>query len=74
VSRSRRRTPISPNTLAETDKPYKAAEHRRERAAVRTALANEDETPDPRAFGDPRGADKDGKHWFGDRHPKLLRK
>ena len=74
MSPSRRRTPIGPNTCAETDKPYKVAEHRRERSALRIALLNDYATPDPRAFGDPRGADKDGKYWFGDRHPKLLRK
>lgn len=36
MSRSRKRTPISGITRAESDKPFKVSEHRRERRAVRS--------------------------------------
>jgi hypothetical protein len=73
MSRSRRRTPITGITCAKTDKPFKKAEHQRERTAVRHALASgSDDLPDPKKFGNPWAAPKDGKYWSAD--PKVLRK
>lgn len=65
MSRSRKKHPITGTTTAETEKEFKQQEHQRERAGVRTALANFDVDgevlPDPKEFGDPWNAPKDGK-------------
>ncbi|KGM35699.1 hypothetical protein [Inquilinus limosus] len=76
MSRSRRKSPFSAITTAASDKEDKAAEHRRERRQVRVAIKDGAETlPDPRAFGDPWDAAKDGKRRFDpSREPQLLRK
>lgn len=76
MSRSRKRTPVSANTCAESDKPFKAASHRQERAAVRVEFARDPEAVavSPKAFGNPWKSAKDGKHWMGDQHPEYLRK
>jgi hypothetical protein len=74
MSRSRRRTPIVGMTTAESDKPFKVAEHRRERRIVRSAIKAGDDSPTVRLFGNPWASDKDGKQWLGDRHPDLMRK
>jgi hypothetical protein len=63
MSRSRKRTPIIPITLAESDKPFKQAEHQRERAAVRAAIGAGEDVPSPRSFGDPAKGPKDGKQY-----------
>ena len=73
MSRSRRKTPISGVSTAPSDKPFKASEHGRERAAVRQALANGTDAPDPKLFGDPWRGEKDGKQYAPDR-PDILRK
>lgn len=72
MSRSRKKTPIVGFTTVESDKRFKAAEHRRERAAVRTAMAVGDELPDSKAFGNPCLSGKDGKHYWPD--PRAYRK
>lgn len=65
MSRSRRKTPISGITKAESDKWFKRSEHRRERRAVSTALiSGEDDLPSPKQYGNPWRALKDGKSWF----------
>lgn len=64
MSRSRRKTPIIGMTGAPTDKPFKTAEHRRERRAVKSTVKQLGEAPDPKLFGDPWRADKDGKRWL----------
>lgn len=66
MSRSRRKTPIMGITCARSDRPFKASEHRRERSAVRRALATADDAamPHGKAFGDPWKAPKDGKAWM----------
>lgn len=74
MARSRRKTPIVGITTAETEKPFKVAEHRRERRTIKAKLRHDDDLPDPKAFGDPWDGDKDGKQWLGDRHPKFMRK
>jgi hypothetical protein len=74
MTRSIRKTPIVGMTTAETDKPYKALEHRRERRAVKVALRADEPLPDRRAFGDPWDGDKDGKQFLADPEPRDLRK
>lgn len=76
MSRSRKRTPVSANTLAESDKPFKIISHRQSRAGVRSAVVAEDEAAPPHSkeYGNPWKSQKDGKHWFGERHPHLMRK
>lgn len=62
-------------TTAKTDKPFKAAEHRRERRAVKSLDLTQVETPPPRVFGNPAASEKDGKHVFDPlSFPKLMRK
>lgn len=63
MSRSRKKTPIVGMTVADSDKAYKQAEHRRERTAVRVALRQRTELPSSRAFGDPAKSEKDGKQY-----------
>ncbi|MFT4046948.1 MAG: hypothetical protein QM661_09660 [Solimonas sp.] len=69
MSRSRKRTPVVAMTTAASDKPFKRAEHQRERAQVRQALrttADDTRVPAARSFGDPCKSDKDGKHYMRD--------
>lgn len=65
MSRSRKKIPVAGITGAETEKDFKQQEHQRERARVRTALANFDDEekvlPHPKQFGDPWDGPKDGK-------------
>lgn len=63
MARSRRRTPILSVTTSASDKPFKVKEHRKERRAVKSALASEREPPHPLTFGDPWNGPKDGKVW-----------
>jgi hypothetical protein len=63
MTKSRKRTPIVGVTTAASDKRFKKAEHSRERAAVRVALAQGEDAPSPRAFGDPWFGEKDGKQY-----------
>ncbi|MFT4247648.1 MAG: hypothetical protein QM581_06360 [Pseudomonas sp.] len=68
MSRSRRKTPVMGITTAHSDKPFKVAEHQRERSAVRRALAvtsDDASVPPARAFGSSWKSPKDGKAWFG---------
>ena len=65
MNRSRKKTPIVAITTADSDKRFKAAEHRRERAVVRTEMAVGGDIPSRKAFGDPWAGDKDGKHYLG---------
>ncbi|MBB6470251.1 hypothetical protein IHE39_06355 [Aminobacter carboxidus] len=74
MSRSRRKTPIVGMTTAESDKPFKQAEHRRERRAVKAVVKAGEEPPAPKEFGNPWAGEKDGKQWLGDSVPELLRK
>ena len=75
MGQSIRKTPIFGHTTAESDKPYKVAEHRRERRAVRAAFnAGADDLPDPRAFGNPYKSEKDGKGYWRDAPASFMRK
>jgi hypothetical protein len=68
MSRSKRKNPIVAFTSHESDKPYRKAEHKRERAQVRLILrATADDTalPSPKVFGDPVKGLKDGKLYVG---------
>jgi hypothetical protein len=73
MSRSRRKTPIAGVTSAPSDKPFKQAEHSRERAAAKIALAKGNEPASKRAFGDPWNGEKDGKAFRPD-EPLIYRK
>lgn len=61
MSRSQKRTPVGGVMGAETDKPFKSREHRRERRIVRFALKSDVDVPAPKEFGNPLSSDKDGK-------------
>lgn len=74
MARSRKRTPIHGMTTAESDKPFKRNEHRRERRIVRSRLKAIDELPPPKAFGNPWKSDKDGKHYWADMPESGFRK
>lgn len=72
MTRSVRKTPIAGITIAESDKAYKVAEHRRERRAARQSSDVQDFDGN---YGDPWKAPKDGKSWFSaERRPALMRK
>jgi hypothetical protein len=73
MSRSRRKTPIR-GYCADSDKPFKRMEHRRERRAVKVALAASEDAPHPKLFGNPWASCKDGKGYMPDPEPKDLRK
>ena len=66
MSRSRKKNPITGMTTAKSDKKFKQREHRRERTAVRDALAKGKDAPSPKEFGDPAGSEKDGKQYLPD--------
>ena len=78
MSRSYKRTAITGHTMAESDKPYKIQEHKRERARVRTALNSCDDfdelsLPDPKEFGNEYNAPKDGKQYVYKNHRERER-
>jgi hypothetical protein len=64
-------------TTAKSDKPYKTAEHQRERHAVHQRLTKTADDTDrrlhPRPYGDPWNGPKDGKQ-FVDPKSKWMRK
>ena len=74
MTRSRKKAPITGITTADSDKAFKKREHRRERSAVRDALATGTEPPHPKEFGDPWGGDKDGKRYVTGDKDAVLRK
>lgn len=78
MSRSRKKTPICGMTSAESDAQWKAESARALRHRVKQQLTKELHTNDfPGKRWDlvnPWSSAKDGKGWFGDRHPKLMRK
>jgi hypothetical protein len=64
--------------MAESDKPYKVQEHRRERARVRTSLNSIDDfdellLPDSKEFGNEYNAPKDGRQYVPINHPERTR-
>jgi hypothetical protein len=75
MSRSRRHTPITGITKAESDTRDKVLAHRRQRRRVRTALASgHEDVATRRGAGDVWSFAKDGKSRFDPRRwPKLMR-
>ena len=65
MTRSRKKLPITGTTTAASDKPYKVAEHRRERRTARQIVSGAQDDTDPRLhsenYGDPWRSPKDGK-------------
>lgn len=78
MSRSRRKTPIRGITSADSDALWKKESARKLRHRVKQSLET---TFDGDRFAgkrwdivDPWTSQKDGKFWFGSRHPALMRK
>ena len=72
MSRSKRKTPIVAMTSHESDKPFKKAEHQRERAQAKVTLRTTvDDTAlsSHKAFKDPGKSLKDGKQYVGKVRP-----
>ena len=77
MSRSRKKTPITGVTLAESEKQDKAKSHRRYRKAVKLAISPDLETPLPteRQLTNPWDMAKEGKSRYDPRPaPKQMRK
>lgn len=75
MTRSRRKTPIFGNAMADSEKDFKQQEHQRERSAVRDALKVDDTAiPAPKKFGSPWAGPKDGKHFWKRAKEKDMRK
>ncbi len=75
MARSRKKTPIGGNAIARSEKYDKQKANRKLRRSVREAVAAEAEVlPLLRQVSDTWTFNKDGKQWFGDRHPAELRK
>ncbi len=68
MAQSSRRTPISGNTGARSDRVFKRQAARRLRVAVRGALRSgrHENLPHAREIATQRDSRKDGKRWFGD--------
>jgi hypothetical protein len=77
MSRSRKKRPGGGIAIADSDKPFKLQEHKRERRAVRVILNSRDEDnepPHPKGFGNPWDSCKDGKQYWPDHNAKWMRK
>jgi hypothetical protein len=77
MSRSRKKTPITGVTLAESEKQDKAASHRRYRRTLKEIISPTLETPLPteRQLTNPRDMAKEGKSRYDPtRGPKHMRK
>ena len=79
MSRSRKKTPIVGHTKAESDKPFKVKEHRRERRVVKQDLTSADDydnmvLPDKEQHGNDWESPKDGKKWMKKPKEKWMRK
>ena len=78
MSRSRRKTPITGHTTAQSDAEWKAKAARALRHSAKQALeANPDDMTLSGKRWDainPCSAPKDGKYWFGKADARLLRK
>jgi len=74
MTRSRKKRPGGGIAIADSDKPYKRMEHRRERRAAVAAIRSGDDPPHPKSFGDPYHSSKDGKTYWVDHDSKWMRK
>jgi hypothetical protein len=75
MARSRKKRPAGGITTAASEKADKTQAHRRTRRSAAAALARGDE-PEPsiRQTENPWSYSKDGKQWYDDPRPGLLRK
>jgi hypothetical protein len=73
MSRSRKKKPGGGMTIADSDKPFKAMEHRRERRATAAAIKRGDDPPVDN-YGNPWKAPKDGKQYWADHDDRWMRK
>jgi len=79
VSRSRKKTPIISHTKADSDKPFKVQEHKRERRTVKHHLTKTSDydsmiLPDKEQYGNDWESPKDGKCWRDNPKDKWMRK
>jgi hypothetical protein len=75
MSRSRKKVPITGIAVCDSEKQDKQKANRKLRAAVRVALAfDQDMMPELRAVSNVWTFGKDGKQWLGNRFPELSRK
>ena len=76
MSRSRRKTPISGNTPARSDKEDKRLANKKFRQAERQAIYHEKDPPEnPKEVADCWDFNKDGKSYFDEEeYPELMRK
>jgi hypothetical protein len=78
MSRSRRKTPISGITTAKSDGAWKAKAARILRHRAKQKLTSDQEAFDLAGKRwdavNPWDAPKDGRFWFGSRHPEWMRK
>jgi hypothetical protein len=73
MSKSRKKHPGGGIAIAESDKPFKVMEHRRERRQVSASLKFGDE-PLLAVYGNPWKAPKDGKQYWIGHDAKWMRK
>jgi len=73
MSRSRKKRPGGGMAVANSDKPFKVTEHRRERRATSAALRCGIDPPND-IYGNPWKAPKDGKQYWLDHDAKWMRK
>ncbi len=79
MARSRRRTPIISSMSNSSEKQDKRHANRNCRSALRRALKRDDDPdaavlPILRDVSDPWAMAKDGRSWFGQHSPELMRK
>ena len=75
MTRSKRKTPRIGITGAASEKEFKTKEHRKERIAVKKALAADGNMPARQEYGNGWLGPKDGKVGFDpDEDPKAMRK
>lgn len=82
MSRSRRKTPITGMSMAETTKPYKRIragnERMHKRVLLRGAILGDEHAMEQLEVESVRWNEwlcpRDGKQWIGNEFPKLMRK
>ncbi len=79
MARSRRRTPIISSMSNSSEKQDKRHANRNCRSALRRAFKRDDDPdaavlPILRDVSDPWAMAKDGRSWFGQHFPELMRK
>lgn len=74
MSRSRKSRPGGGIAVADSDKPFKVAEHRRERRVAAASLRAGKEDCPVDDYGNPYRSPKDGKQYWLDHDAKWMRK